>query len=205
MKTKNIPQQREEWLNRATGLFTRHWATLGVKVPSDVQLSCGFPGGGSIRRRIGECWSRSRSARKVNQVFISPVIDNPIKALDILGHELLHAVEDCRSGHGRNFTKLSGRVGYSGGKSSSAETPQAKAMIAGMCKVLGKYPHGAVSIPEKKAKTSSGLHKFTCEEHGDVLYTTEKKVAKFGAPKCRKCGGEMQRHDRQKQKIIVTV
>lgn len=200
---KNQQQQREEWLNRATNLFRIHWATLGVKVPKDVQLSCGFPGGGSIRRRIGECWPRVRSAKKVNQVFISPVIDAPLAALDILGHELLHAVDDCASGHGQVFTKLSGRVGYSGGKHSKAETPAAVAHLKLMSKSLGRYPHGAVTLSAKKAKSNTGLHKFTCEEHGDTLYSTEKMVATHGVPKCRECGEDMVAHDRTKQVVIV--
>ena len=202
---KNQQQQREEWLNRATNLFRIHWATLGVKVPKDVQLSCGFPGGGSIHRRIGECWPRSRSTKKIIQVFISPVIDNPIRALDILGHELLHAVDDCASGHGRVFTKNSGRVGYSGGKHSSAETTVAKMHLALMAKTLGKYPHGAVVLNKKIAKESSGLHKFECVEHGDVIYSTAKKVDEFGAPRCRECNAEMTPAERKQKKVVTTI
>jgi hypothetical protein len=206
MKTKtNINKQREDWLNRATALFTKHWATMAVVVPADVQLSCGFPGGGSVYRRIGECWPRARSEKKVNQIFISPVIAQPTRALDILGHELLHAVDDCASGHGQVFTKNSGRVGYSGGKHSTAETPQAKAHLVLMAKLLGKYPHGAVVLKQKKAKESSGLHKFECEEHGDVIYSTAKKVDEFGAPRCRECNAEMTPAERKEKKVITTI
>lgn len=203
--TNTLAQQREVWLNRATALFTSHWATLGVKVPADVQLSCGFPGGGSIRRRIGECWPRSRSAIKVNQVFVSPVLAEPLVALDVLGHELLHAADDCLSMHGRVFTRNSAMVGYSGGKHSAAVSVTALALKDSMLKRLGAYPHGQVLLNVKKAKTSDGLHKFTCEEHGDTLYSTAKMVDEHGVPKCRKCGEDMLLHDRAKKKVITTV
>ena len=31
-----------------------------------------------------------------------------------------------------------------------------------------------VSLPQKKQKSSNGLHKYVCEQHGDVLYSTAK-------------------------------
>lgn len=203
----NLKNQREAWLTRATRRITRKWNKLGVAIPGDVQLSCGFPGGGSPRRRIGECWPRSRSAQKVNQVFVSPLLDKPFEALDVLGHELLHAADDCKSKHGRVFTKLSGRVGYSGGKTSSAESEAAVKFIEQLMKALGPYPHGALALAPKKLKLNAGLHKFECTdgEHSDVLYSTAKNVEELGAPKCRCCGADMEPAKRKAKKVITTI
>jgi hypothetical protein len=204
MKTA-IAKQREAWLNRATVILRKKWAKLDVAVPADVQLSCGFPGGGSPRRRIGECWPRSRSAHKVNQIFVSPVLGDAMTALDVLGHELLHAVDDCASMHGHVFSKNSRRVGYSGGKRSAAESPSTLKLLASINKRLGAYPHGAVVLTTKKTKASNGLHKYECPAHGDVLYSTAKQAEDRGAPTCRECGKAMTLHDRTKKKVITTV
>ena len=54
--TKTI-KTREEWLNV---VLHKHVAKLlkdkaGVTLPTDCKVSVGFPGGGSARKRIGEC------------------------------------------------------------------------------------------------------------------------------------------------------
>ena len=146
--------QREAWLVKATLKITKKWAKLGVVVPADVQLWCGFPGGGSAHLRIGACWPRSRSAKGVNQVFINPTVSDPMLALDVLGHELLHAADDCKSGHGKVFSRLSVLVGYCGGKASRAETKAAKAFIARLVKALGPYPDGTAFLPPKVTKVT---------------------------------------------------
>lgn len=92
-------KQREAYLSKATIIFTKAWIKKGVSVPADVQVSCGFPGGGSVFKRIGECWPRARSAGKVNQVFINPTQSDTVRVLGVLGHELIHAADDCKSGH----------------------------------------------------------------------------------------------------------
>lgn len=198
-----VRNQREAWLVKATRRIIQRWAKLGVTVPTDVQLSCGFPGGGSARRRIGECWPRSRSAKNINQVFVSPLLDEPMKALDVLGHELLHAADNCESGHGGNFGRLSAMVGYSGGKNSAAVSQDALRFLARLIKSLGPYPHGALVLAPKKQKANAGLHKFACCE--DVLYSTEANVEKHGAPHCRMCGEEMTPAKRRRKKVITTI
>ena len=79
---------REAWLNQALEKL-RPWFEdrAGVAIPQDARVSVGFPGGGSARKRIGECWARSQSKDKVNEIFISPVLSDPIRMLDVLVHE----------------------------------------------------------------------------------------------------------------------
>jgi len=198
---------REEWLLAATAEFRKAWAKVGVVVPADVKMSCGFPGGGSVLKRIGECWPRSRSAAKVNQVFINPTQSDSTKVADILAHELLHAVDDCKSGHGRDFTRNSKLVGFSGGKYSHAETPEAHALIALVIARLGAYPHGILNAGGKKSSKSDGLQKYECDECGDVLYTTLKKAEVYGVPCCRGCDSPVQMVNakRRDKKVVTTI
>lgn len=203
-KSKATHALREDWLQRAIKEIAKRWATMGVKVPADVAVSCGWPGGGSARKRIGECWSRAASEQKVNQVFISPLLGDPIKALDVLGHELIHAADDCESGHGHEFTRLSKLVGYTGGKHSCA-TPGEVAWLKELSKRLGTYPHKAVKLKEKKQRPNAGLQKYSCtlDGHEDVLYTTASTADENGPPRCRICEEEMKPHKREKKKLIT--
>lgn len=88
---------REEWLRRACArLSAEVFAPTGFALPPDVRVSCSWPGSGSPSKRIGECWSRAASEQGVNEVFISPKIDDPLRVLDILVHEGIHAIDDCK-------------------------------------------------------------------------------------------------------------
>ena len=196
---------REQWLNRATTVFRCEWKKLGVAVPTDVQVACGFPGGGNVLRRIGECWPRKRSKAGVNQVFINPTQSASRLVLGILGHELLHAVDDCKSGHGAVFNRNSKKVGYSGGKHSLPSTIDAQRLVEVIIAKLGEYPHSALNADKKKQKKSDGLQKYECEVCADVLYTTSKKAEMFGAPCCRECGQSMVNAARQQKKTVTTV
>ena len=202
MKNQN---QREAYLIKATTIFRKEWKKLGVTVPTDVQVSCGFPGGGSVFKRIGECWPRSRSKAGVNQVFINPTQSASRLVLGILGHELLHAVDDCKSGHTGAFNRNSKAVGFSGGKTSLPSTIDAQRLVEVIISKLGEYPHAALDAQKPKQKKSDGLQKYECEVCEDVLYTTMKKAELFGAPCCRECGQSMTNAARQKQKTVTTV
>jgi hypothetical protein len=194
---------REQWLQRATRALTLRFAASGVVVPPDVKVTCGFPGGGSPRKRIGECWPRSRSLAGVNEVFINPTMENPAHVVDVLGHELLHAVDDCKSGHGRAFTKNSKLVGYSGGKVSSARG-DVLTFVNMLALELGPYPHRSLVLETKEKKASNGLHGCECN-CGNKVYSTAKKLEEYGFPVCGNCGEEMFPGDRGDKKVVQTV
>jgi|GEM_PF-105789 len=193
---------REEWLARATLALSERFAAGSVTVPADVKVSCGFPGGGSPRRRIGECWARSRSAAKVNEVFISPVLAVPYMVLDVLGHELLHAVDDCKSGHGKDFTRNSKAVGYTGGKHSRAKDATVDYLNL-LAKQLGQYPHGEVVLAPKQQKPSHGLHKCVCPTGCGVWYATAKTLEDVGELVCPSCGETTKAVERREKKTLV--
>lgn len=72
---------REEYLQKAVQELSKLFELQGHVVPT-VQVSCSWPGGGSARKRIGECWARSASHAGINEIFISPVIEDAVQALD---------------------------------------------------------------------------------------------------------------------------
>lgn len=90
---------REEWLNLGVEALRRIFAEAGHTVPAKVRVSCSWPGGGSARKRIGECWASKSSAENYNEIFISPVVAEPVAALDILA--LAHSANPTMSSSDR--------------------------------------------------------------------------------------------------------
>jgi hypothetical protein len=183
-------KSREEWLNK---VLHTHVAKLlrdkaGVELPKDVKVSVGFPGGGSARKRIGECWPRSRSSIGVNEIFINPSLTEVRTMLDVLVHEAVHAADDCKSGHKGFFRKTALAVGLTGKMKSTVAGPELRVWIE---KVLGALPameYGSLDLSGRKKQTTR-LLKITCVECGCVMRTTQKWLVQAGMPTCG-CGGD---------------
>ena len=179
---------REAWLNQALEKL-RPWFEdrAGVAIPQDARVSVGFPGGGSARKRIGECWARSQSKDKVNEIFISPVLSDPIRMLDVLVHEAVHAVDDCQSGHKEAFKRTALAVGLEGKMTATHAGDKLKAELERIIKVLPPLTHGALDLSTRK-KQPTRLVKLECDGCGMIIRTTAKWIENTGNPDCA-CGG----------------
>jgi hypothetical protein len=104
MKTDNN-STRESWLENAVDMLSPIFKQKGYDMPK-IKVSCGFPSTGNKSKHIGQCWGRSSTTEGVNQLFISPVLDEPVQVLDTLVHELVHAIDDCVHHHGPEFKKI---------------------------------------------------------------------------------------------------
>ena len=163
---------REAWLQKATKLIARRVKEkAGVEVPQDVQVSCGWPGGGSPNKRIGECWPRSRSAEGVNQVFISPRLDDRDMVLATLVHELVHATDDCASGHGKGFSKVARAVGLEGKMTSTVAGDELKAWFKDLA--LPAYPHKSVMPGSGRSNRSGVRVKIECPDTGMAFWVSK--------------------------------
>ena len=158
---------RETWLMAATKQLSKRFVAAGLPVvPTDVKVSCGFPGGGSPRKRIGECWSRKASAGGVNEIFINPTQSDKVQVLAILAHELCHATDDCASGHGAPFARLSRGIGLEG-KLTATHAGEDFTAWANKLK-LGDFPHEALLPRNKTRSDRSGARvKLTCKTTGE--------------------------------------
>lgn len=185
---------REQWLIRATEQFCRpHFLNRGGhKIPTDVKVTCGWPhkgGTGAKSKRIGECWSRAASSAGVNEVFISPYLDDPIEVLATLVHELIHAADDVKSGHKGYFKTCALEVGLEGKMTATRASDELEAIFSGWLEVLGKYPHSKLDLtkgPVKKQTTR--MVKCTCGSCGFIVRTTRKWLSEVGEPHCPKHG-----------------
>ena len=155
---------REAWLQDGVRHLEPIFAKAGYVIPP-VRVSCGFPASSSPRTTLGQCWPRERSGGGVNEIFISPKLDDPVTLLDTLVHELCHAVDDCHSGHGEDFKGICQAVGLEGPArmAHASEALQVRLMTIGQ--KLGPYPHQAIVFPPPRASNLS-RNKAKCPQCG---------------------------------------
>lgn len=165
-KEKSQKITREEWLLKATiSLRPIFIDTAGVHIPEDVEVSTGFPSSKGISAKvktIGQCWTRAASDAKVNQIFINPCLADSIKVLDVLVHELIHAADDCKSGHRGFFAKTARAVGLVGKLTSTDAGPELKAKLEDIVLNIGAFPHSALNASVGQKKQSTRLIKIGC-------------------------------------------
>lgn len=184
---------REGWLVSAiNALGAGIFADAAITLPA-VRVSVGWPGGrGKKNTVIGQCWNTSAAADGVAQLFISPVLDDAARVLDVLIHEMIHAVDDCQNGHKGPFAKMAKRVGLTGKMTATVASPELAERLASLAEELGAYPHaaltngGSTSGPKKQG---TRMLKVECPEDGYTIRTTAKWL-EVGLPVCP-CGTEM--------------
>lgn len=182
MEVKTLHQTRESWLLAATeSLRSSLFLEQGAKVPV-LRVSVGFPGGRSASKAIGQYWNGLACVDATPAVFISPVIHDPIRALDVLVHELVHSVHPT-DGHGKAFGKLARAVGLEGKLTATVAGEALKARLNALASSLGSYPHAALNLSEKKKQTTR-LNKATCPDCGYTCRVTRKWLESSGAPIC---------------------
>jgi hypothetical protein len=182
--TDHIHSTREAWLNHAVLLTRQHLTdTAGVTVPQTIRVSCGFPGGGSARTRIGECWSDQASKDGQTEMFISPVLDNTLDVLAVLVHEAIHAAVGTKAGHKGPFKRAAKLAGLEGKMTATHAGEGLKAKLATWLTELGAYPHGALSLTGRK-KQGTRLVKCACPICGYTIRTTQKWLEFSGPPIC---------------------
>ena len=173
---------RETWLNTITQAYlVKHFASKGYTIPANVRLSASFTSrGAGMRkgqktRRIGECWTSSASGDNTIEIMISPVIQDSVKAVGILIHELVHATVGNEAGHGKVFKQCALSVGLQGQMRSTSASPELKAIIQSWVLEAGQYPHAPLTQSGIK-KQSTRMIKCVCSHCGYQVYTSKKWI-----------------------------
>jgi len=157
---------RESWLIAGVERITPIFAAQGHVVPQ-VRVSIGWPGTGQRSTTIGECWPTGRSADGVNHIFIVPSLDDAVQVLDVLTHELVHAVDDCQHGHGKEFKEIALSVG---------------GRLTAIAAALGPFPHGKLSRRPPRA-LNPNPPRAKCPQC-DYRLAIPKKFLHIGPPIC---------------------
>ena len=79
-------------------------------------------------------------------MYISPTEANPVKVVDILLHEMIHAVVGCEHGHKGPFRTLAKDFGFAGKMTATYadEGTALETLLKGITNKLGPYPHAAM-------------------------------------------------------------
>jgi predicted Zn-ribbon and HTH transcriptional regulator len=156
---------REQYLTECVNALSISVFTNYTLPP--VNVSCSWPGGrGSKNKTIGQCWARSASKALINEIFISPVVDKSIDAIDILTHELIHAIDDCEHGHRKQFTSIMRAIGLEGKPTATHAGERLHAELSKITDKLGDYPHS--KLTPSKPKQKSRQLKASCNDCGAV-------------------------------------
>ena len=171
---------RETYLNKAITQFRPMFKSVGAPLPANIRVTCGFPSksaGRSSKQRIGECWSERASGDKTIEVIISMVLDDPIKVLGTLSHELVHAAVGLECGHKGAFKTIATKIGHTGKMTTTECGAELTAKLEKMSAKLGTYPHAKIDFDNRK-KQSTRMVKVTCDnaECGMIFRTSAKWI-----------------------------
>ena len=175
---------REQWLMAAVDHIVPIFESRGYTVPV-VKVSVGFPSTGGKGRHLGQCWSSKSAVDGINQIFIAPHLQTPFDFLDTLVHELVHAVDDCESGHGENFKKIALDVGLKGPMRSAGAGDWLKQDLIRIVDKLGAFPHGRLSLPVRTMQQAPKRPGATCSKCGYEVVMLKKHLD-LGPPICPK-------------------
>jgi len=185
---------REEWLEQAANRLHLFLDEIDIDMPSRFRLSCGWPCKHALakKRRIGECHAKESSLDKVNEIFISPWLDDPIEVLTTALHELIHAADNCQSGHKGFFRRTWKALGFTGKTTECLAGPELTERLNGVLAEIGPYPQHKLDPATfgKEKKDGTRMLKVECPECGYTVRTTAKWI-EVGLPVCP-CGTTMQ-------------
>lgn len=192
-------KNRESWLWEMTKqLKLKVFKPAGISLDlKKVKVSVGFPVSGGARsngKTIGQCFPRAWSKANVNEIFINPCLDKSqvTKVGGVLVHELIHAIDDCKSGHKGAFRKMATACGLTGKMTATGESDDLKAIIKAIEKKIGKYPHKSLDYSKRKKQGTRNL-KIECPECVIDPYFVRMSATMYakGAPSCGVCGSMM--------------
>lgn len=184
-------RNREDWLTKAAEHMGAWIVGIGEE-PPPMRVSVGWPGGGSPKGTVGQCWPTSSTEDGIAQIFMTPTRgeESTVDVLGTLLHEMVHAVDDCKDGHTKNFIRISRALGFlHKWTSSSNRTEELTARLAELAETLGAFPNGAIIAGSRSSgpKTqATRMLKLECPEDGYVVRTTRKWLD-IGLPSCP-CG-----------------
>ena len=156
-KTRNcdlpvIHRYAEVWLNEAVEMLRPRFKQAGYEIPP-VHVSVGFSTDGyrpgAKKNTIGVCHARWLTVEGINEIYLTPMRTEPVDVISLLVHELIHAVDDCKSGHGPVFQRISRELRCTDNlRVPLSEFRETIEFYRTMALKLGRYPRAGVRYSE---------------------------------------------------------
>lgn len=177
---------REQWLIAAVDEITKRiFKPKDIEVPA-VRVSVGWPGGrGKKQGVVGQCFASTTATDKVAQIFVSPAVSQTLSVLATLTHELVHAVDDCKDGHKKNFIKIAREIGFEPEWTSSENRgDELNDKLKAIAEKLGEFPHAAIRPDERPTVQKTYMLKVVSPEEPDFFVRmTQGKIDEYGLPR----------------------
>jgi hypothetical protein len=205
MQPKSI--NRETWLETITNEYViPHFTQSGFPYlelsTTPIKFSVSFIEGvrsGKGLKTIGAHYSHHFSQGGEQHILIHPSLEDSIKVVGVLIHELIHAQLPTDAGHGKQFREVALKVGLTGKMTATEETDDLKQTIATWVKKVGDYPHTTFDVSKARKKQTTRMIKVACEsndtECGEGKYKVRMSrtlIEEFGEPLCPCCGEHME-------------
>ena len=174
---------REEWFLKAVEqLKQKVFGPHGYSIPK-FRCGVGWPTGN--RKKVGaQCFDSKNSGDKTYEIFVSPKFDEPYEIIEMLVHELCHAIAGIAAGHRKEFIAVMKAVGmvkpWTGSKAGDVLTPVLETVV----NEIGPYPHAKLGQKDKDKKQTTRLLKVQCPQCEYVARVTRKWLDELGGPLC---------------------
>ena len=178
----SVPMTREAWLLDACDHLSLIVREAGANCPP-VAVSMGFPRHrGGLSMSIGECWDGRMAADGRPAIFISPVLTDPVRILDVVLHELVHAAVGSECGHRGRFVTVVRSCGLVGKPTATTAGPELKHRLNDLSQQLGPLPHAHLTVLDMPRQTTR-LRLWECACNVKVRVASD-----FFNATCNECG-----------------
>jgi len=170
---KRFGQNREAWLLAAMPALHK----LATKAAVDAGLtildrpvpyvSVGWPKG-ARGKAIGQCWLGGVDGERAH-LFLSPVLEDGCRVLDVLLHEIVHDLVGNVHGHKKPFGRLARACGLEGRLTATVAGEDLRAKLETIVKRLGHYPHIPLADTTGAGRQKCRQRKWVCPSCGQII------------------------------------
>ena len=181
-----IYSTREDWLTGAVNELKPFFLLNGVSISDKIRVSCALPSNAKRTnfKSVGECFPNTNSADAHYEIFISPVLADPIKVFETLIAMLCHTANGALN-HGKPYQKIADAMLLLPNGTQSARyksVTHGDAFVQAYKQIidsLGAYVHAELSASVGK-KQSTRMLKCVCPSCGYTVRLTAKWAFKHG-------------------------
>jgi hypothetical protein len=190
-ETSNTHNLRESWLHAAIRALTPLYEAQGFRVPQNIRVAIGWTSTGRNSKAIGECWAGTVSKDGHFEIFLKVTLEDSFAMLEVLAHELIHAIVGLEEKHGGKFKELATAIGLEGKMTTTKAGPNLASILKRIAEDLGPLPHAPITLMSNgKKKQTTRLIKVesTClDDNNGKKYSarmSQSWIDNAGAPIC---------------------